>query len=186
MTAKEYLKHLSIVILGILVAFWVSNIGTQYKERATQKQVLLTILNEVKDNNEKLKITLNSLDSLRTTFIKVQNKDIESNVLAINYTALQLKNIGYETAKTTGILKDVDYKMTSKIVENYESQNSLVDTEKIVIDELLIILKHKIGKIEDIDYLMLQILNLQNHFVDFDIKQKQLIVSLMGSLDVDG
>jgi len=186
MTAKEYLKQLSIVILGILIAFWVSNIGSNYKDRVTQKQVLLTILNELKDNNEKLNITINSLDSLRETFHKVQNKDIESNVLAINYLALQLKNIGYETAKTTGILKDVDYKMTSKIVGNYESQNSLAEAEKLVIDELLLVLKNKIGNVDSIDYLMLQILNLQNHLEDFDTEQKQLIEALMVSLDVEG
>jgi len=172
------------VILGILIAFYVSSIGTNYQERATQKKVLLTILNELKDNNENIKITMLSLDSLRNDFTNIQNKSAFSDVLTINYTGLQLKSIGYETAKYTGILKDVDYKLTSKIVENYESQNSLRETETLVIDELLVLIKNKIDKGDDIDYLLLHIMNLQNQLDSFNIEQKQLIENLEVSPDL--
>jgi len=184
MKIKDYFKELSIVILGILIAFWVSNIGTNYKERATQKQVLLTVLNELRDNNGNIKTTIQSLDTLRMTYTNIQNKNALSGAVTINYSGLQLRSIGYETAKFTGILKDVDYNLTSKIVENYESQNSLQKTEKLVIDELLVLIKNKIDNGNDIDYLLLQISNFKNHLESFDTEQKQLIENLMSSLDL--
>lgn len=183
MNFKEYLKQLSIVILGILIAFWVSNIGTKYKDRATQKQVLRTILNEIKDNNDNIKTTIRSLDTLHMTFANIHNKNTLSGAVSINYLGLQLNSIGYESAKFTGILKDVNYTLTSKIVENYESQNSLEHTEKLVTDELLTIIKNKIDKGDDTDYLLLQILNFKNHLEGFDNEQKQLIETLAVSLD---
>lgn len=185
MNIKEYFKELSIVILGILIAFWVSNIGTNYKERATQKQVLLTVLNELRDNNDNIQTTIQSLDTLGMTYTDIQNKNTLSGFVSVKYSGLQLRSIGYETAKFTGILKDVDYNLTSKIVENYESQNSLEETEKLVIDELLVLIKNKTGKGDEIDYLLLQILNFKNHLESFDTEQKRLIKDLMASLDME-
>ncbi|MDD4087976.1 MAG: hypothetical protein PHP48_12110, partial [Bacteroidales bacterium] len=74
MNMKEYLKQLSIVILGILIAFWLSNIGENYEERSTQKQLLRTILNELKDNNCSIKTSILSLDSLQMNYLNIQNK----------------------------------------------------------------------------------------------------------------
>jgi len=185
MNFKEYLKQLSIVILGILIAFWVSNIGSNYKEHAIQKQVLQTILNELSDNNESIKATIQSLDTLRMTYTKIHSNSILSDSVTINYVGLSLKSIGYETAKYTGILKDENYKLTSKIVENYESQNSLIDTEKLVIDELLVLIKNKTSQGGDIEYLLLQIKNLMKHLENFDAEQKQLIENLRVSLKME-
>ncbi len=185
MNFKEYLKQLSIVILGILIAFWVSNIGSNYKERSTQKQVLQTILNELKDNNKNIKTTILSLDTLRTTYTKIQSNPILSDSVTINYSGLSLKNIGYETAKYTGILKDINYDLTSKIVHNYESQNILIDTEKLMIDELLVLIKNKTIQGNDIDYLLLHIRNLAKHLENFDANQKQLIEDLRTYLKLD-
>jgi len=192
MDFKEYIKQLSIVILGILIAFWIGNIGTHYKERATQKQVLLTILNELNDNNEDIKATILNLDSLRTTFISIQKAKRLSDIDAItdtvnftiNYNGISVKSIGYETAKYTGILKDVDYKLVSKIVENYESQNSLKELEKLMTDELFVLMKNKIGEGSNVDYILLQILNLKDNLESFDTKQKQLIGNLRVFLKV--
>lgn len=184
MDIKEYLKQLSIVILGILIAFWLSNIGSNHKERVAQKQVLLTILNELKDNNVNIKATIRSLDTLRMTYTSIQNKTILSDSVTINYMGLSLKSTGYETAKFTGILKDVNYKLSSEIVENYESQNSLEETEKLMIDELLILIKNKTDKGDDIDYLLLHIKNLMSHLESFEVGQKQLIENLMVSLGI--
>jgi len=183
MNFKEYLKQLSIVILGILIAFWISNIGMSYKERTTQKQVLHTILNELKENNVNIKVTICSLDTLRSTFTRIKNKNTASGIIAINYSGISVNSIGYETSKHTGILKDVDYKLVSKIVENYESQNSLKELEKIMSDELFLLLKSKIGESENVDFLLLQISNLMNSLENFETEQKHLIENLMVFLE---
>jgi len=185
MNMKEYLKQLSIVILGILIAFWLSNIGENYEERSTQKQLLRTILNELKDNNSSIKTSILSLDSLQMNYLNIQNKTTESGAVTINYLGLQLKSIGYETAKFTGILKDLDYQLSSKIVGNYESQNSLEGTEKLVVDELLVLIKNEITEGDELEYFLLQVLNFKNHLVSFDTEQKQLIEDLSVFLGVE-
>lgn len=178
MNSKDYFKHLSIVILGILIAFGISNIGMHYKERSTQKQVLLTILNELKDNNDNIKATMQSLDTLLTTFTRIQNKSTLSGTITIKHKELSVKSIGYETAKYTGILKDLNYKLVSKIVNNYESQNSLKELEKLMVDELFALLKTKIDESDNVDFILLQISNLMNNLESFDAEQKQLIEDL--------
>ncbi|OFX19131.1 MAG: hypothetical protein A2041_15275 [Bacteroidetes bacterium GWA2_31_9b] len=184
MNFKEYLKQLSIVILGILIAFWISNISMHYKEIATQKQVLLTILYELKENNENIKATMQSLDSLHQTFSKIKNMNNFSGIVTISYAGMSVKNIGYETAKYTGILKDVDYKLVSKIVENYESQNSLKELEQLMSDEMFVLIKNKIGESDNVDYILVQISNIMNNLEGLDEEQKQLIDKLMLYLDV--
>jgi len=185
MNFKEYFKELSIVILGLLIAFWISNIGSYYKERATQKQVLLTIMNELKGNNENVKSAMQSLDTLRATFTRLQNMKHSSVALDVVYNGLSINSIGYETAKYTGILKDINYALVSKIVGNYESQNSLKELEKVMSDELFLFLKHKVAEKENLDYLLLQISNLTNNLEEFDTEQKQLIEKLMVFLEVE-
>jgi hypothetical protein len=183
MIYKDYLKELSIVILGILIAFWLTNFGSNHKERATQKQVLLTILNELKENNENAEISKQSLDSLSMTYRKILNQSIYSDSVNISYEGLRLKSIGYETAKYTGILKDLNYDLTSKIVENYESQNSLISNEKLVIDELFTSIKNKMNN-DNIEYLLLQIRNLTTNLEEFEVEQKKLIEILKVTLKV--
>lgn len=184
MNLKEYFKHLSIVILGIMIAFWISNIGARIKERTTQKQVLHTILNELKNNNENIKSIILNLDSLQTTFIRIKNKDILTGDISIRYIGITENDIGYETAKYTGILNDVNYKLVSKIVENYESQNALKELEKSMSDELFLIIKSKIGKPDNVDYLLIRIRLLLENLESHDAEQKQLIENLMVFLKI--
>ncbi|HUW05764.1 MAG TPA: hypothetical protein VMW01_05855 [Williamwhitmania sp.] len=186
MNFKEYLKEISIVILGILIAFWISNVGMNYKEHTIQKQVFLTILNELKENNKNVEVTMRSLDTLRLNFTRIQKKtNVHGEMfVTISYSGLDVKGIGYETAKNTGILKDIDYKLVSRIVENYESQNSLKELENRMSDELFVLIKNKIGNRNNLDYVILQITNLMTNLTDFDAEQKQLIEDLTVYLDV--
>ncbi len=184
MNFKEYLKHLSIVILGIVIAFWISNIGVRIKERATQKQVLITIMNEVKDNNENIKVTILNLDTLRTTFTRVNSKNAISGPLSINYQNLSVNNIGYETAKYTGILKDLNYKLVSKIVANYESQKWIKELDKSISDDLLLLFKNKTDKHPDFDYLLFQVGLLIDNLETLDTEQKVLIENLRLFLEI--
>lgn len=160
MDYKEYTKHLSIVILGILIAFWINNIGQSYKERATQKQVLITILNEVNNNDKSLIETQKNLNSLRELFSQIKKKDSLNTNVDIYYSGLNLSSIGYETAKYTGILKDIDYDLSSKIVENYEQQNTLYALDELLRNEIFGSLKNGLHGDKGINYLLTLITNL--------------------------
>jgi hypothetical protein len=183
MNYKEYLKHLSIVILGILIAVWINNVGMQRNERTTQKQVFLTMLNEIEDNNESVRLTLLNLDSLRTTIATVQKafnpSDTTINV-DISYKGLRLTSIGYETAKYTGILKGVNHDLISEIVINYEGQDSLEELEKILLNELFELLRSNSDY--NFHYLLVQIDNFSDNLKTFELKQKTLMASLSASL----
>lgn len=171
---KAYFKELSIVIFGILIAFWINNIGANHKERSTQKQVLSAILNELKDNQTEIGSTLKNLDSLRLNFAKIQKAAISSNSskIPIKYTGLHLKSIGYETAKYMGILKDVNHKLVSGIVECYEFQKSTEELEESLRDEIFVFFKSK--EKDNIDYLIFQISNLVENMESLKAEQKQL------------
>ena len=188
MSLKEYFKQLSIVIFGILIAFWLSNMGMYYKELSTQKQVLLTILNELKDNNENIRAKIQNLDSLGRTIAKIQNiktsspTDNDTVSFNISYAGLSVKSIGYETAKYTGILKDINYTLVSEIVENYEVQNSLKELEKIMTDEFFVLIKNGIDKETNFDYLLLHISNLKGNLESIDVEQRRLIENLNANI----
>ncbi|MCI1648410.1 MAG: hypothetical protein LKI39_13145 [Bacteroides sp.] len=179
MNGKEYFKELSIVILGILIAFWINNIGAGQKEKATQKQVLNTILSELKENKENIKESIANLDSLQSAFVQIQetkNNIKHSANITIKYTGSDLKNVGYEIAKYTGILKDLDPGLMSKIVECYKYQDSLNELESSMRNGIFGFFKDK-GE-DNINYLVLQISILTENFKRLETEQDILIEDL--------
>lgn len=179
MNGKEYFKELSIVILGILIAFWINNIGAGQKEKATQKQVLQTILSELKENKENIKKSIENLDSLQSAFVQIQetrNNTSHSANVTIKYTGSDLKNVGYEIAKYTGILKDLNPGLMSKIVECYKYQDSLNELESSMRNGIFGFFKDK-GE-DNINYLVLQISNLTENFKRLEAEQNILIEDL--------
>ena len=183
MNTKEYFKQLSIVILGILIAFWINNMGTHYKEHAVQKKVLSVILNEIKDNQKKTGIALKNLDSLRMDFATIQKSSVFADTsITIRYIGSNLKSIGYETAKYSGILKDINHKLLSEIVESYEYQKTLAEMEVSMRNEIFQFFKYK--KEDNINYLMIQILNLITNMEQLETEQQQLIEDLSVSLKI--
>ena len=186
MNTKEYLKELSIVILGILIAFGINNIWMKHKEHSTQKQVLMVIQNELNDNEQETKTALENLSLLLRTFEKIQKlaDSSGSHDVSIRYTGSNLKSIGYETAKYTGILKDIDHKLMSEIVECYEIQKETKDMETSIKDEIFIFFKNTSKK--NIDYLILKISNLIENIKNLDAIQNQLSGELSKHLDKIG
>ncbi len=178
MDIKEYFKQLSIVILGILIAFWVSNIGTNHNQRKAQKQVLNTIINEINENHNNTINSIKSLDKLHIIYSNIKSKNALGDTLEINYEGLSSQSVGYETAKYTNILKDIDYNITSRIVENYEKQKAIEDLENNFIDELMAFLKYKNTDSTTIDFLLVHINNLSHHLKNFDKTQNQLTQDL--------
>ncbi|MCF8349090.1 MAG: hypothetical protein K9G61_09795 [Bacteroidales bacterium] len=182
---KGYLKELSIVILGILIAFWLSNLGNKYHERKAQAKVLHTILNELKENNANIKTTIASLDTLFLIFSRKSKSDIFTDDINISYIGLSFRSVGYETAKYRGVLNDLDYELTSQIVENYEFQFSLENSEQLIVDELFKLIRNRTTKANEIDYLLLHISQLINRLNNFDENQKHLINELTTFLNLN-
>lgn len=183
MKTKDYLKELSIVILGILIAFGLSNLGAKYQEYKTHQKVLLTILNEVKENNSNIKETIESLNSLHADFSGARKNDFFSDNISISYIGLSFRSVGYETAKYRGVLADLDFELTSSIVENYEYQFSMEDSEKIIVEELFKLIRNKDAKTNEMEYILLHVSLLRDNLIKFNIRQEQLIEKLSAFLD---
>lgn len=187
MNSKEYFKHLSIVILGILIAVWINNLATQRNERKTQKLIFNTILNELSENHERVLNTIQNLDSLLSTLAVLEDefkfnnsdKDIDKDI-TINYKGLMLTNVGYETAKYTGILKGVNHNLTSQIVINYETQNSLVALERQMTNEIFELVR--LTNDYNIRFLMMHIENFKDNLNTFKQRQQTLIIQIQESL----
>jgi hypothetical protein len=186
MNYKEYLKQLSIVIFGILIAFWINNVSMYYQERSTQKQVLLTMLNELKDNNESVRANIENLNSLQATLTELKelknSADPNSNSIFLDYRSTGLNSIGYETAKYTGVLKDVNHRMVSNIVDSYESQIAINEWQKYIKDEILGLFKN--GSDENLQYIQIQIHSLIENLEILEFKQQTLIDELSVYLKV--
>ncbi len=183
MNTKEYVKELSIVILGILIAFWINNLWMRHEEHSTKKQVLTVILNELNDNKQETKAALDNLNQLLGNFEKIQKLVSTSGSydISIKYTGSNLKSIGYETAKYTGILKDINHKLMSEIVEYYEVQKGTKDLETSVRDEIFIFFKSNTPNY--VDYLMLKTSNLIENLQYLEAIQNQLSEELTKYLD---
>jgi len=183
MNTKEYIKELSIVIVGILIALWINNVWTRHEHHKTQKQVLTVIQNELNDNKQEIKTALDNLGSLRNNFGKIQQLSGSSGSqdISIKYTGLNFKSVGYETAKYTGILKDISHNLMSEIVEYYEIQKNTEDLEASLKDEIFVFFKNSTPN--NIDYLILKISNLIENIRNLEAIQNQLSEELAGYFD---
>lgn len=182
-TLAEYLKQLSIVILGILIAFWLNNMGNSIQEKTVRREVLQTMLNEVNDNSRSTQNALQSLKNLHHVYSKVASEETGGDTLKVSYSGLITTNVGYETASFKGILKDVDYKLTSGIVSYYNTLMALKEAEKEMVTELMEVIKNKTQQKSDLDYLLLLINNLTKRLEGFTKEQTTLIQSLQEYLE---
>lgn len=105
------------------------------KENKLQKQGLSIILSELKENRAEIDETIAQLDTLHNQIKKLsKNETLEDG---FSYDLLSLKNNGFETAKFTGVLNGLDYKLNSEIVQTYHNQQSILNFESRMVDELL-------------------------------------------------
>ena len=183
MKLKEYFKELSIVVLGIVIALWVNNLGMNSNNRKTQKQVLQTVLNETQSNSVNVDSLLINIDWLSSQFSKLKEKEGFA-VIDIDYFyfGLILKNSSYEAAKYTGILSGLDYNQLSILVSVYESHNLLGSMDKSLIDIFLSLPKVKVNN-NQINYMLFYLNAYKGFLLDLRAQQAELIKSLEKSLN---
>lgn len=180
MNFKEYIKQLSIVILGIIIAFWINNLGMHYEERSQQEQILQIILNEQIENSGEVESVIRNLDTL---YYQFNNFGMNTNGTAkITYSGISQNSIGFETTKYTGDINNLNYSLLSKIVKNYEILNSLIDEERIMSEEIHSLFRK--DKIADFDpgYLLHLIENFRRNLSDYNEDQVKLIQELKKEL----
>ncbi|MFA8450007.1 MAG: hypothetical protein ACEPOW_04870 [Bacteroidales bacterium] len=179
---KEYVKEISIVILGILIAFWINNLGVEYKEYRTRKQILYTMLSELEGNNKNIYDKIEELKNLSEDFDKLSSEGT-SGELKIEFHEITLVTASYETAKYTGIFKDIDYSVVSKIVGNYERQESCIEFDEDVEQRLFSMIGNGISNKDNLTYLIKLIDLFVDNLEAAGHKQKVLIKALRNYLE---
>lgn len=177
MDYKEYLKHLSIVILGILIAFWLNSVATGFKEKKNQKEILQYIYSEQLQNRTNLAKSLSEINGLCALVDSVSKG--KNHKLKLGFTKTDLNTLAFETAKYSAILKDINYNLASHIVGCYQSYPVISQLEDKVWEELLLIMKNKQG-INDtsLSYLYLNLDILRQNLETLAETQQTLISEL--------
>ena len=139
---KELRKHLTeilLIMVGVLAAFWLSQLGENRKAEALKTKVLYSIENELDSNHYILQSFLLDQDSLLITLeegIKrlAVGEDVE---LDFNVSKPLLSDTGYELARTTGVLNEVNFDLVFKITKYYKSQQAISMLEDKILESIL-------------------------------------------------
>lgn len=132
---KAYLKELTIVTIGVLIALFVSNFKENSQARKYHMASIKTIKNEVTENNANLKIVLEKHTRLQDTIEKFRAEHISLEELIRNANGLQaatLSNTGLEFYSRNEI-SSIGFEMMSFLIR----MNSLSELIGMKMDKLM-------------------------------------------------
>jgi len=128
---KSFLKELTIITLGVLIALIISNFKENNQERKYQIASIETVKNEVETNYSNLKNVIESQTNLLDTINKYSSANISiSDLILIKGGGVQiatLSNAGLEFYKKNQI-NSVDFEIMSMLIL-MESTSKHIDTK---------------------------------------------------------
>ena len=132
---KVYLKELTIVTIGVLIALIISNFKENYQARKYQIASIETIKNEIEANYSDLKGAIEDQTRLLDTINKYRMDNIPIGKLIEIANGLQvanLSNTGLEFYKKNQIIS-IDFEMTTILI-NMNTLSEIIDSkeEKLV------------------------------------------------------
>jgi hypothetical protein len=116
---KSYLKELTIVTIGVLIALFLSNLKEKNQARKYQTASIETIKNEVEANYSGLKEVMEKQTKLLDTIKKHSNDHIQIGDLISKASGIQiatLSNTGLEFYKRNEI-NSIDFEMMSMLIQ---------------------------------------------------------------------
>lgn len=133
---KNYLKELSIVTAGVLIALIISNHKENSHAKDYYNATIETVKNEVEVNYSNLKNIIEKQNRLLDTIVKYSKDHITlSDLILHKGDGLQvatLRNIGLEFY-TKNHINSIDFDMMSMLI----SMNSLTDIIETIIEKLM-------------------------------------------------
>ncbi|WP_158973524.1 hypothetical protein [Cellulophaga sp. L1A9] len=128
---KGYLKELTIITAGVLIALLISNYKENSQARAYYRTSVETVINEVQSNFSNLKSIIETQNVLIDSIKKYSADTITISDLIIEkgggIQGITLSNSGLEFYKKNQI-NAIDFKMMSRLIE-IESTSKLIDTK---------------------------------------------------------
>lgn len=116
---KSYLKELTIVTIGVLIALFLSNLKEKNQARKYQTASIETIKNEIEANYSGLKEVMEKQTMLLDTIKKYSNDHIKIGDLISKASGIQLatlSNTGLEFYKRNEI-NSIDFEMMSMLIQ---------------------------------------------------------------------
>ncbi len=135
-----YIRELSIVIVGISIAFGINKWSENRKSLEKEKLVLETVVSEIENNNFYVKgaiqaneLLLQQYDSV-LLLLETENSDQVNIVLTIS--KLLFQDSGMDLAISIGVLSDVEFQLARDISFCYKLQQNILGFEKTYFDYL--------------------------------------------------
>jgi len=130
MSVREFLVHLSMVTLGILIALGLEQSVEAYHHRELAKEARENMRSEIRDNKKELDTHLGEIAKLE----KERNNDLDvidkmlahvkltEASMALNFSGATLNSASWTTASTIGALVYMDYREVKNFAEVYKKQ----------------------------------------------------------------
>lgn len=136
----NYLHELSIVILGISIAFAINKWSANNKDLEKEKVVMETILSEIENNNFYVNDVIRANDKLLTQYDSVvqvlESSGVDDVNLVLTVSKLLFQDSGMDLAISIGVLSNVDFTLARKISFCYKLQQNILDFEQAYFDYL--------------------------------------------------
>jgi hypothetical protein len=132
---KAYLKELTIVTIGVLIALIISNFKENSQARKYQIASIITIKNEVEANISNLKIVIEKQIRLQDTIEKYSTEQISLEEIIRKANGLQgatLSNTGLEFYSRNE-MNLIDFEMMSRLI----TMNKLSETIRMKMEKLV-------------------------------------------------
>lgn len=131
-----------LIVFSVLFALYINRLSEQSKVD-TRKEIAITRIQKELSSNKKIiedwkvkhaavkerliNIVADPNDSLRLEILASPNLDLGKLTEGNNLVDAVLMDVAWETAKSTGIIEDMDYELVEKFTHAYSLQNHFYD-----------------------------------------------------------
>lgn len=149
------------VVLGVLLAFWLSNVASDRKERQMLSSALINIRNEVIRNGQELDSViientvqaeflarylelvddkmniLVSPEELKAVYDQYPDfMDPSGHGISLRFGLFQLSNVAWTTSQNVGLSSHINFDLAYQLAESYNTQSKLDDFDSTIVDDL--------------------------------------------------
>lgn len=134
----NYIRELSIVIIGISAAFAINQWSEGNKDSRREKQVLQTILSELENNifyvDDAIESTTKTISQYDSAITLLDVKEANDVGLSLTVSKLLFQTNGIDLAIASGVMENMDLKLARDINFCYKFQNNILEFEKTYFD----------------------------------------------------
>jgi hypothetical protein len=145
---RDFFIHLLTITIGLLIALGLENVAEAMHHRHQRNEAVETIRQELRANHEHLETTRPRMDAELETLKQIaqclQQKEKAASCDGIRpgMTVVQLDTAAWSTAKATGVLQYMDYKVAQNMASAYDIQEMFLRLQTETLDSYLKLSSH--------------------------------------------